>query len=366
MSGSALETLAERMDHRTPTPSRLPLSFQRIGLVPITPIRWAIRDILELNSVAMIFGDPGSGKTFATFSMVFAVAQNHEWFGHPVTPGAVLLIVGEGRSGVIRRFHALAIDAGVDLANLPVEISSTSTALTDPAGSDELKSVVAEYVQEHGAPVLIVVDTLARNFGPGDENSTRDMSMAIATCDAIRELTGAAVLLVHHSGHGDKTRGRGSMALRGALDSEYLLERLTGGLIRFSCTKMKDAPRPPPKAFRLESVELGINDDEGRPETSAVLRVADCPPAPAGKVGRGKNQIMALRVLNELVEAQRDRLASGDYPEDQARVLAADWRRKCKLAGIDYRRVHEVTDSLRKAGLVEITNGYVRPAGDMA
>jgi putative DNA primase/helicase len=33
---------------------------------------------------------------------------------------------------------------------------------------------------------------------------------------------GAAVLLVHHSGHGDKDRARGSSAIRAAVDVELL------------------------------------------------------------------------------------------------------------------------------------------------
>ena len=53
-------------------------------------------------------------------------------------------------------------------------------------------------------PSLIVVDTMARSMGLGDENSSRDLGQFIANVGTIREITGAYVLVVHHSG---KERG---------------------------------------------------------------------------------------------------------------------------------------------------------------
>jgi len=35
------------------------------------------------------------------------------------------------------------------------------------------------------SPVLVVIDTVARNFGPGDENSTKDMSTFIQAATMI-------------------------------------------------------------------------------------------------------------------------------------------------------------------------------------
>jgi hypothetical protein len=40
---------------------------------------------------------------------------------------------------------------------------------------NEVLESVRHLAENHGEPVLIVVDTLARNFGNGDENSTKDM-----------------------------------------------------------------------------------------------------------------------------------------------------------------------------------------------
>jgi RecA-family ATPase len=71
--------------------------------------------------------------------------------------------------------------------------------------------------------VLAVVDTLARCFVGGEENSARDMGRFVAAADRLRTATGAAALLLHHvSRHGGAIRG--STALPGALDTGIAVE----------------------------------------------------------------------------------------------------------------------------------------------
>ena len=61
-----------------------------------------------------------------------------------------------------------------------------------------------------GLPVLIVVDTLARNFRGGDENQTADLNQFVAMMDDLKaRYASCTILIVHHTGHGDKQRGRG-------------------------------------------------------------------------------------------------------------------------------------------------------------
>ena len=56
-------------------------------------------------------------------------------------------------------------------------------------------------VDEVGRPVLIVIDTSVRNFGPGDENSTVDMNGFIAHVDSyLRAPYRCVALIVHHTG----------------------------------------------------------------------------------------------------------------------------------------------------------------------
>ncbi len=85
---------------------------------------------------------------------------------------------------------------------------------------------------------MIVLDTLARNFGGGDENGTPGHEPLVLACDAVRNHYGCTVLVVHHSGHADKSRARGAIALKAALDAEYRLSNEVTLLL--TATKMKE------------------------------------------------------------------------------------------------------------------------------
>ena len=61
---------------------------------------------------------------------------------------------------------------------------------------------IAEATGEFGIKI-IVLDTLARNFGDGDENSTGDMNRFVSAVGRMIERFGCAVVVVHHSWHGD-------------------------------------------------------------------------------------------------------------------------------------------------------------------
>jgi hypothetical protein len=132
--------------------------------------------------------------------------------------------------------------------------------------------------------VLIVVDTLHRNLGVADESSARDMAVYFRNLDRLRARYHCAIATVHHPGHGDKQRSRGSSAIRGAVDIEYLLTAQGEGISELSCTKMKDAPKPEATAFEIMQVTLPWLDDQGREETSAVIQSTEH--RPAGKAGK--------------------------------------------------------------------------------
>jgi nucleotide-binding universal stress UspA family protein len=191
-----------------------------------------------------------------------------------VKQGSVFYIAGEGHNGFARRAAAWSSDRGVSLKGLPFFKSSRSIVLTDEASVEEMLAVVDEMVQEHGEPQMIVIDTLARAMGAADENSTKEMGAAIRAVDDIREAYDCTVLAVHHTGHGNKDRARGSSALLGAVDAEFMVDKWSGSddplaKIEVKFTKMKDAKLPDPMNFIHHEVELIGADLE--PTQSVVL-----------------------------------------------------------------------------------------------
>lgn len=246
----------------------------------IRPIRWVVRDMLEGEAMSMLFGPPNVGKSFVALDMACCVATGTAWQGKAVEKGPVVLVVGEGLPGVIRRLQAWSQERGVSLKGAQLFVTTRSVPMLNAAAAAELvESVDSACVQGESfvSPTMVVIDTLARNFGEGDENSAKDASRFIETLDEhLRRRYRAHVMIVHHSGH-EAGRARGSSAFKGAMDQEFGVAPFLGGeLIKLECKKMKDAPRFQPIEFRLEEVFLG-EDDYGDAITSAVLKRASNP-----------------------------------------------------------------------------------------
>jgi len=343
--------------------------FTRVAdmLHHLKPIDWLVRGYLEADSLALLFGDPGCGKSFVAIDLACSVATGSQWHGKPTAPGAVFYIAGEGHNGLARRFKAWEVLNGRSLADAPLYASHRSAALYDASSAAAVSQAVQALAEASGQhPRLIVVDTLARNFGGADENSTSDMNAFVTNLDAyLKDRFHACVLIVHHTGHADKTRARGAMALKAALDAEYQLERDEHGLIRWATTKMKDAEHPEPLSFRLESVALPFLDDEGRPVFGAApVSTAYVPPKKQGKAGRGKHQTAALQALADLEREHRQRLEAAGQDADDALVKLDTWEnRLLRDLQMDRRRLSDVRLSLVEQGLIElIPGGYVRTA----
>lgn len=246
------------------------LDMESLG--EIKPIKWVVKDIVEADALALIYGGPGSCKSFLAIDLGSCVASGMPWRGtHPVRQGKVIYIAGEGHNGLHRRFTAWKMHHQViALAAGSMWKSASAMQTLDPksvqAHSDRIAKICG-----NDPPVLVIIDTLARNYGPGDENSTKDMTAFVTAVDLwFRQRFGCAVLVIHHSGH-NMDRARGSSSLKAAVDAEYEVVKSEEGLVTFTTTKMKDAEPAPPKSFELLSVDLGAVDDDGVPITSAVL-----------------------------------------------------------------------------------------------
>jgi len=240
---------------RKPKPLFVPL-----GDLEFKSPEWIIDGLLEHNTFSVCFGAPAAGKTFLILDMALCIAAGRPFHGHDVRQGPVFYIAGEGHNGFARRAAAWSKENSISLKGLPFFKSSRSIVLTDEQSVDDMLEVVDQMVEQHGEPQMVVIDTLARAMGAADENSTKEMGAAITAVDDIREAYDCTVLAVHHTGHGNKDRARGSSALLGAVDAEFMVDKWSGddpiAKIEVKFTKMKDAKTPDPLSFMHKEVDL--------------------------------------------------------------------------------------------------------------
>ena len=121
------------------------------------------------GSFAVVFGAPGVGKSFLALSWAFAVAAGKSWQDRKVNGGPVIYIAAEGFGGLKLRVTALLNheDYGVET---PCNFLDRPINLANP---NEVEAFITEIQPTVGKPALIIIDTLARCFVGGDENSAR-------------------------------------------------------------------------------------------------------------------------------------------------------------------------------------------------
>ncbi|MGY6278406.1 AAA family ATPase [Methylomonas sp. MgM2] len=305
--------------------------FSAFGEMETKQLTWLIEDYLEYGCLAGLIGAPESGKSLLALDIALCCASGIPFCGeYAVKSGPVFYINGEGHNGLIRRARAVCFDRGISLndKNLDLFISHQPASLLNEESLTSVITAIDSIVEKSGQkPVLIVIDTLARNYGPGNENSTEDMTRFISSLDRLLSRYGSTILLVHHTGHGDQERGRGSSVLKAALDTEYKVQK-KGDQITLTCTKMKDAAHPQP--LSLKEIEFETSDHSLL--TSAVLeRQLNFNSEDSKPKKMGKNQQQALDALEELFfEARSNKQASGQNPDD-AKVSVDLWRKRSEL-----------------------------------
>jgi len=88
-------------------------------------------------------------------------------------------------------------------------------------------------------PALIIFDTLACCIPGGDENSAKDMGIAVRNSRIIQRTLNSAIIWIHHTNRAERGE-RGSGAIRGAADAMIELTANGDNIIRVSCSKLKD------------------------------------------------------------------------------------------------------------------------------
>jgi hypothetical protein len=310
---------------------------------PLRPLPSLIRGVLPADAVGMLWGEPGSFKSFLAIDWALCVATGAAWLGHPAKHADVWYLAGEGHDGLLKRVVAWRRARGI-VEPLRFAHSTRALLLDDETGKDspELRRLLA-MIEEGGAPALIVVDTLARSMS-GDESSTQDASRFVQVLD---RLVGAVrskgaectVLLVHHA-RKDGTVYRGSSVLRGAVDFEYELTRGEAMTATLVSTKSKDAAAPRTLRLHATEVELGNATDEFGVESmvrSLVLEMDEGGGQPAPAIGQ-----KAMRLLPDIgrVLAQFPEGASQRALTDALRSAGVKFDKNAIPGMVEFLRQH--------------------------
>ncbi len=252
-------------------------------------ISWLIEDVIPSNSIGMIYGASGSGKSHIILSMAAMIANGLPWFEKDTEQGNVLVLAGEGLSGLSRRFKAIEIEHGITINQERLFISNRAIGIDTDKGYKQVEKAINELDEP---PQLIIIDTLSRHLMQSEENSNDDMARFINRLEDIRLKYECTIILVHHTGKSASQGARGASALKANIDFSFEVEG-KDKKCSFTCDKMKDADDElATKYFEIKSVELGQDTSKGKPITGACVIKTD--KAPSFKISKKSNEELAL------------------------------------------------------------------------
>lgn len=317
-----------------PTDRFLKAGFKTADVQVHLDIPYLVKGICDRGQLIVMWGAPGSGKTFVALSLAAHIGSGTAWAGRRVKQGRVLYVCAEStRKHLENRLAALTLmqpdvaDADVTWCPISADFRNTEQDVLD----------VMHAAQTLGDVALIVVDTLAVTFGGGNENAPEDMGQYVTNMKAIKTATGAAVLVVHHCGKDEAKGMRGHTSLLGALDSELIVERPPTGPRVLKAGKLREGDSFSDLcAFDLEVKVLGT-DSEGDPVTTCWMKPSTAP------VCRRPTFKAQAQILN-LIEAAYVR---GERLWTQGEVTAM-----CRDAGKDAPHRNSV-----KAALIGLAEG---------
>jgi KaiC/GvpD/RAD55 family RecA-like ATPase len=275
---------------------------------PVLDVQDFVEGALVDGAMSCLYGNSGTGKSFIALDLAARVAAGVNWHGREVEQGPVMYIACEG--GVLMRNRLVALnnqltamlaDLGRE-ASIPFAFVRASLNLRD--SSEDVERVInasKQVMLKAGRPPrLIVVDTLARTFGAGEESSPVDMGQYVQSIDHMREASGAHAMIVHHTGKDEARGARGHSSLRAALDTEMEVSRAGANVCKLRVAKQRDLADGDEFRFQLKDVCLGTDRRRRDVTTKLVLPLTSSAKASAPKLGASARK--ALSVLQGLVE----------------------------------------------------------------
>jgi hypothetical protein len=261
---------------------------------------WLIKRFLPRRGVAAIYGKPGAFKSFVALFIALCVALGRDFAGRRTSMGSVVYIGAEGAAG-LRKRKAGYVKAWADL-RADVDFALIPGAPNLGAAPGDFLALVAAIEAAGILPTLIVVDTVAKTIGAGDENGA-GMAAFVGNAGALAEHFGCLVLAVHHVGLGDEAqkRMRGHSSLHGALDAQIFCERREGeNVATLTLQKLKDDASDVKLTAQLSRVVVGF-DEDGEEASTLIVDDVTAADTPATQPQRSTIVPPSRRLLRDVI-----------------------------------------------------------------
>ena len=229
-----------------------------------------IDGIVNAEEIGFLYGKSAVKKSFIAINACLSVAGGLSFGDFDVEQGSVVYCAGEGQAAIDRRFAAQR--HAMDLSeSAPVYALSTVPNLMDPEDTRDVVEAILEAVAEEEKPIrLLVIDTLSRAIGGGDNNSNADINLVIDTIQTeIVDRLQCAVVIVAHEGKSENGI-MGAYNQFASADFVLKVEASKGGdLSVLKAQKVKDGDDSFELGFSFDVVHVGTTP-KGRERTTLI------------------------------------------------------------------------------------------------
>jgi hypothetical protein len=231
------------------------------ALESMPPPAWLVHEVISEDGLTIIYGEPGSGKSFIALDMALRLALGIDWHGLQTQRVGVLYIAGEGARGIGKRITGWRLKHRLDTLDAPFVVLPIAVQVLDPEERAKLIRTIDEAKRQLNFDVvLIVLDTVSRSIAGADENGQDTMTGFVQACDEIKRAAGGALIGIHHCGK-DRERGmRGSSVLLGAVDASLRISK-DNSVATVEVEKQKDAEEGAPVYLELEKVQWDVGGE---------------------------------------------------------------------------------------------------------
>jgi hypothetical protein len=189
-------------------------NYPRIDFTrPVPPVEWLIEGLIERGVVTALVGDSGVGKSWITMAMGKAVAAGDSKFvGRRISHGGAVLIVDEENAEGLVRQRMAALGLTAEHYDRLEYISQAGVDLWTQPGLLLEDALEIE-------PALIVIDSQSAVSIGAKENENDDMTRLYKEgFKPLARLTGAAVIVLHHTPKENRNMARGAGAIKAQAD----------------------------------------------------------------------------------------------------------------------------------------------------
>ena len=314
-------------------PSRIEVVGPQVIFAPLPPMNWALKGLsLGQGRPMLVAGYGASAKTLAMQSMAVAIAAGRPVWGHfACEPLKVLHFDFEmGDRDTFHRYQRIARGMGIAPAELEGRLFVNSAPMRQLyTTSDGAEAEYTRLIRE-GDFHLVIIDSL-RASAPGVDENASSVREFVDMWTRISLSTGAAIVIIHHSGKATEGRdqralARGSSAIFDASGAVLNLSRrdVPGTVTRVHMAKSPTSVHgeaAPDFDLVVEDVAL---EDDATAGVRVVWRAVDPDEEAVGAEGAERPDVRRAR-LRALVEGDARTLAPivGQHPGIGERELRA-------------------------------------------